>query len=624
MSISDHGAYEGKGPHWRFGRVYPVEKQHGVTQRDQFSNEQIAPTDALVREALQNSVDAHRAGHQTRVSFRISTWRGADADYFKSLLRPLTPHWKAAGWRIPTCDSSGDIKALTIEDFGTTGLTGSTTTRDGGNFDSFWRRIGLSTKSGRKGGRWGLGKTVYASASRAGTFFGLSVPEATQHEPILMGECTLDPHSIGDDQYRPYGYFALHHDGHMPQPIHHTDTIEEFRSHAGLHRRSEPGLSLVIPHIRDTDATDIMRAIAANYYFPIVLGDLIVDVNDRTLSRSELPRLAAELGTRDVPFGFLEAISRRRRDTPDIEGDEPIGPSDPNETYFDQEASDRLRRRYDAGRLVQVRLPVTLTPRREGQRLSWIDLFLQRATDDLPEYAVFVRGNMVVPGERRWAPAVGYAAMVADDNDIVQFLGDAENPAHTDWNERAEKLRAGWRGHANALRAVRHSLRNLHRLLVTEDRTPDHTALAAFFPRPGDSDSPSALGTGPPAAGLGNRAPDRPVQPIVRARRPWAIRPRKGGFSIVPGTRARECPYPYGIRILVAYDVPRGNPFKRYSLLDFDLGTSVGITKSHAGVTIKTEEDNSVEAVLMRPDFAIEFLGFDTERDLVVRVEAVS
>jgi hypothetical protein len=58
-----------------------------------------------------------------------------------------------------------------------------------------------------------------------------------------------------------------------------------------------------------------------------------------------------------------------------------------------------------------------------------------------------VRGAITVPTEGKKAHLTDcHAAVVADDALISQLLGDAENPAHTQWNERAEKLRANWTG----------------------------------------------------------------------------------------------------------------------------------------------------------------------------------
>jgi hypothetical protein len=38
-----------------------------------------------------------------------------------------------------------------------------------------------------------------------------------------------------------------------------------------------------------------------------------------------------------------------------------------------------------------------------------------------------------------------FAALVAPDGPVSQFLRDAENPAHTSWNGNAEKLTRNWR-----------------------------------------------------------------------------------------------------------------------------------------------------------------------------------
>jgi hypothetical protein len=91
----------------------------------------------------------------------------AELAWLDELLSPLEPHLKAAG-RTP---GRTEYAALIVEDFGTTGLTGRTDDPgDPGNFRGFFYRHSSSHKGGTAGGRWGLGKLVFArmSVGRAG------------------------------------------------------------------------------------------------------------------------------------------------------------------------------------------------------------------------------------------------------------------------------------------------------------------------------------------------------------------------------------------------------------------------------------------------------------------------
>jgi hypothetical protein len=106
---------------------------------------------------------------------------------------------------------------------------------------------------------------------------------------------------------------------------------------------------------------------------------------------------------------------------------------------------------------------------------SHVDLFLKAATPGERAQTLVVRGAITVPTEGKRATLLEtHAALEARDDAISRLLGDAENPAHTQWNQRAEKLRNGWQGGGMALRRVRAVLHELHSVVFDRPtaRTP--------------------------------------------------------------------------------------------------------------------------------------------------------
>jgi len=144
----------------------------GSHQRDQFNTDEVTLVSTLVREPHQNSLDAPAAaGRPVRTRLSIVGPAPEHRSYFMNLFAGLVPHLKASGIDLADIDL-GMPRILLVEDFGTTGLTGDFTDRkDKQPFNNFWRRIGRSTKGGTAGGRWGLGKLVFSSASQIQTFF---------------------------------------------------------------------------------------------------------------------------------------------------------------------------------------------------------------------------------------------------------------------------------------------------------------------------------------------------------------------------------------------------------------------------------------------------------------------
>jgi hypothetical protein len=68
---------------------------------------------------------------------------------------------------------------------------------------------------------------------------------------------------------------------------------------------------------------------------------------------------------------------------------------------------------------------------------SHVDLFLKAANPGERAQTLVVRGAITVPTEgKRAALTDTHAALEARQETISRLLGDAENPAHTRWNEQ--------------------------------------------------------------------------------------------------------------------------------------------------------------------------------------------
>jgi hypothetical protein len=133
---------------------------------EQTGEGEYAGNDALVREILQNAVDARAGDGPVRVRLAIHDPSDAPppdrlAHYFERLHEPLTSRqivFDQHGVPLSPC------RFLVCEDFGTRGLEGDTELfsdplegdRLRQDFYWFWRNIGRSGKTGDDLGRWGL------------------------------------------------------------------------------------------------------------------------------------------------------------------------------------------------------------------------------------------------------------------------------------------------------------------------------------------------------------------------------------------------------------------------------------------------------------------------------------
>ncbi len=596
-------------------RADEVEKE--VTQRDQFNSDEVELIEALVREAHQNSLDA-RAGTpaepvKTRIAFHTPSEE--DREFLVKVFAGLEAHLRNCGI-YPTPLDFGSPRFLVIEDFNTTGLRGSWSKKDDQPFSDFWRRVGKSHKGGQQGGRWGLGKLVFSGASQARTFFGLTISaEDPSRTPLLMGQAVLVTHTDASGKVcDAHGFFCERRSDGFQLPVTDRAFVERFRSTVGITRTDQPGLSIAIPFVRsDVSEEALVRQLVRNYFFPVLVGQLETTIGSTAITTGSLESLAVTHGGTDLRDGRLMDFIGTLRSR--IDADTPQLTFAPNWTQdlakaMSAEQLTTLRERYAKGELVHVRAPVLLRHRMRGSLKSHFDLFLRTTEGD--GYALVVRGAITLPLEaREFRARRALGALIAQDAEIVEFLGDAENPAHTKWNGNAEKLNDNWMAAAQRLREIRSSLNAFADQLVQAIEKVERDAFIEVLSVPGGVQGSSQRHKKQVVI------PSSVMPPEPKPRK-FRIQGRRGGFVIRGATGLTEQDLPLEIQVSAAYDIMRGNPMKKHSPHDFDLQKN-DITVTANGALASPASANSLRIVVRDPDFAVEATGFDVNRDLVVR-----
>jgi hypothetical protein len=606
-------------PDWNFEERDPRYIEQELTQRDQFNNDEVTLAEAIVREVIQNSADAAIDSTPVKVRFSIHEISPADVEQFRQRFLALRSHLLACGINAWEIDEKKP-RMLVIEDFATKGLTGDPGSLDGGNFHSFWRRHGKSGKTGRAGGRWGLGKLVYSTSSDIRCFFGLTV-QTGKTEPLLMGQAVLSNHEIGNKKYVAHGFwFGTRNADGMQMPVVDPVLIDAFKKQVGITRTTQSGLSLVIPFVNDKITEEvIVRGVIGNYYFPILAGRLVVEVGSIVIDAKNFGTVAKQtmISAKDNPdrYNFVEQVSARLSNAPAFESKLSATAKPLAADQFDDIQISKMKECYGRGELVHVRMPVRLRRKDGEEKISSVDLFMKPPPENSKPFVLFARGSITVPGEARYfAGANAYGAFVARQDDIVSFLGDAENPAHTTWTGTAEKLNANWRNPGQALRFLRYALWDLYTIVSDQGDRKDKDALIDFFsladPAKSESRKKGKVSVVPPD--------------LAPAEKAFRIQKRGlGGFAIVPGPGAIKWEFPKSIRVRVAYDMLGANPFNKHSPLDFDLsGDDIKVETTN--ISVRAAEANVLELSVSSPEFLLEASGFDLNRDLVVDAKARS
>ncbi len=628
-------------PKWRFRRMHPGEMNIDPIEAEFFTTEALdSLADALVREAVQNSLDARRGDGPLRMRFALSSADGRlGEDARARYLDGLPPHLHASRSGLSAAPPVDEpLSFLAVEDFGTRGLQGDPGQSEDERIDAdnatrndffyFWRNIGRSRKHTTDLGRWGLGKTVFQAASRVNAFFGLTV-RADDGRRMLLGQSVLKIHKLDGARYYPYGYFGRF-DGDFAVPSEAPGELDRFSSDFSLARGpNDPGLSVLVPYPdNEITAQAITASVVHHYFLPIIAGQLLVEVTDgrteTTLTADSIDEYVELAEGLDSP-GLL-TLARWGSQLPadrHVElAQQPRGsaPSWKNEPLAGDDLA-VLRARFEGGNPVALRVPLWVKPTGEQPVQSWFDLYLERDDDsDARTEQHFVRDGITIAGVRSPVPKGIRSLLIVRDAALSRLLGDSENPAHTEWQERSPKFKDRYTHGPFTLRYVKNAPREVVRLLTQPAKGRDERLLTRLFSieRPeGDSRNRRAgddSGPGPGAEGTETAV-------TVGSSQDFRLQRLMGGFRL-RGVEGDE-PLPRFAAVLAAYDTRRGNPFRQWQPPDFRLNESP-ISVAVRGATVARCENNVLLLELTRREFEVTVRGFDPHRDVRVRVSPVA
>jgi hypothetical protein len=606
-----------------------------------------AGTDALVREVIQNSMDAGTGDGPVRVRFSLfenGSLPGPNriATYFARLQPGLT-------YRDIPFDRAGVPQLshgfLVCEDFGTRGLGGdpyrATDPPDGTkgeDFFWFWRNIGRSGKTGDDLGRWGLGKTVYRAASRVGCMLGLTVRHS-DGKKLLMGQAVLRIHKHDGKEYAPEGFWCGgRNDADTPLPIEDDSALAQFASEWKLSRQDEPGLSVVVPYVADElKAESILRLAAVNFFLPIVHKRLIVEIAgdglpsgraEYRVDHQSIESICKKLSWTGKARQKLNAappveFAKRCLDpATEVVSTKLLGESRipaMSEEAFETEALKKLRRKFADEELVAIRVQSALPKKTGGQEIGELHVYLQRTDVNDRFESYYVREGMTITRLNSKPSMRGTRALVTvDPGPLASLLGDTEGPSHVSWDtsndERPNRVWKTWKGRVKFFAKI---VDSLVELLTPPPEKADFDLLSDFF----SIEQLESLQKKRKPKTNGERTKEfDPPEPSPRW---YRMRGREGGFQICDSS---QLPTPVGatLRVSVAYDMPRGNPMKHWSPFDFDFRKKSGpIRVAGKGISAGTKGGNVIEMKVEQEDFSFIASGFDIHRDLIVRIDEV-
>ncbi|MCO6455541.1 MAG: hypothetical protein J5I93_09620 [Pirellulaceae bacterium] len=598
--------------------------------------------DSLVRESIQNSLDARRNGEPVQVRLHFSGEGNAlSSKTGNRYLSELWPHVQAIeGGRSNLPNEDEPVTFLVVEDFGTRGLCGSPEQdRDGEDpggsehkdFYYFWRNIGRSRKEDTQRGRWGLGKTVFPATSRVNSFFGYTT-RYDDDRSLLMGQSVLKIHRVGDDRYCPYGFFARTGADDFQNPFDEDDVLGQFRKDFQLRRTNEPGLSIVIPFpdVDEIQPEHMVRSAIVHYFYPILRGELIVEVSADELhfriDADHIDEIVESVSWKDSPYGadqLLHLFAFVRRTIGLHESElfvlpEPNPPRAPdwNVGRFDPDTIEAIKKQFAEKEMLAIRVPVTVRPKSGDDRETFFDVFVEEDPTMAKAEDHYIRQGITISKIATLREKGFRGLVVVSDEALSTLLGDSENPAHTEWLEKATRLKERFNWGPFTVRFVRNALQRIVGQLLHVPEGRDEQLLKNIFFLENDTDpGHEPTKKKPKKPGEPDPDPDGPPPPPAPARSVFNLQKIDGGFRIT--RKDAETLLPERISLEVAYEVRRGNAFKKYAKWDFDLGKKP-IVVTPVGASC-TAHKNTLSIEPTSDEFLVEVTGFDSNRDLAIR-----
>ena len=549
----------------------------------------------------------------------------------KYCLDKLEPHIEACKLMPQEYKKLSDIPIFIIEDFGTTGLNGETgengRPQARSNFYSFWWCEGKSSKSGIEGGRWGLGKTTFHLASKLRVFWGLTIRNKDPRK-LLMGKALLKTHRIDKKVYSYYGYFKDRNN----KPIDKEQDIQDFYRKFLISRRTESGLSIVIP-MPDEEITysAVIQSVIIHYFYAIMKGMLKVEVeknnNKITLNRNNIIDNAKKQDWTNSSwedFNVLELLGFIK----DAENIEPIKLilMDYNKPTITENSFDdfsKIKELFNEGKLLSFRIPIKIR-KSNTQDNSYFDVYVKKVPQLKHSEELYIRSGITIPEEtKKMSSRSVRGIFVVQDKAIAEFLGDCENPAHTKWNERTEGFKDKYFEAVKMLRFIKNSMARIVSILdqppqeIQKDFLKNIFSVTIENQNEEDKEKDKEKGNKKTDKDDDNDSGTEGKHPVIITKQPplFKVTKSKGGFKI--SLNDDKALLPIRLKIKVAYDIRKGNPFKNYSLFDFDLNKLI---IESTGCSIDNILNNEMEIKAKAQDFSMEINGFDLNRDLVIDI----
>lgn len=619
---------------WQFRPLNPNENSGASTVDDNFAVEERTSVEILVRETLQNPLDARGApGDLVRVSYRIVSLDASRSHFAKALFGGGWEQHATAG-RLRENGIPASVRFLVIEDFGTTGLEGtykdSSVDGDRENWNAFWFREGEGAKQSKSNGGAGQGKITLYLASEVRSVIALTRRRTDQRE-LLFGCCRFRRnYRLVDGSTTRWAKEARWGATSNPEvqaiPVTDARLIDAVKSELGLLRGDQPGTSFIVPlPLADITEDGLREAVINEFFFAISRGRLEVTVGDVVLDKATIAGQADALAHPRLTSGYRNflALSATRIGQPAFAVAKSTWAKKADATAFPPEILEKLKNTFELGESIWVDFPLMIRPSGGKAGETRFRVFLQQDPELEKSEELFVRQDLAIDGEKKLRSIKAVMPVMAltfiDDPVLSDLLVCAEEPTHRTWNAQRPKVKANYAAPGDALSVVRNAAAKLIGLIAPLGKR-DETALAIYFADPSSSlqtkkgakgDQPEKEKPGPPFPS--DIPPARP--------KPVRLTTQPDGFSVQAYTQEGAPFVSLDCTAELAYATVHGDSFALWDAADFWLGDEVAFPVASNSVSGLVRDGNIMRFRLDSPDARLTVGGFDKNRQLDVRLK---
>ncbi len=624
--------------HWQFRPLNPNETSGASISDDNFADEERTSVEILVRETLQNPLDARSGDGVVRVTYKLVSIDAEQSQFAKALFSDDWIKHFGAGELISQAEGKpSKMTFLAIEDFGTTGLEGCYTdsSREGRNenWNAFWFREGEGAKATKSNGGAGQGKITLYLASGLRSVFALTKRKSDSAE-LLFGCCRFKRNYKLPNDGRRWAKEARWGAEHDPQklaePILEASLLDKVKQELALLRNNEAGTSFLVPQpIADISEKSLRDAVVNEFFFAIRRGRLVVQVGNTMLDAATIAGVADAMGAAcRLTKGFRDFLS----DAAAIESGKPPTATAKeswskeaklNDAVFDSKELASLKARFEQSELVSVDFPVTIKKKGEKDKVvTKFRVLLRQDQNADQSQELFIRQDLGIDGEKRLRSARTIQPVMAltfiDDTELSELLVAAEEPTHRNWNAKRPRVVALYSAPNDVLNAVRNAGLRLVQL-ISPIAARDETALAIYFADPTADKTKKRGAEGVHPDDKPDSPPPPPDIPPPRPK-PVAVKVFDDGFE-VRASKADGYSFPLPCQVRLAYATARGDAFKLWDAADFWISDEDSYPLNQSGVSGISKDLNVIDFLLDSEDSWLKVSGFDQKRRLDIRLK---